>query len=414
MPPPTPGVDTDEAESEDLPLDVSVEPDEPVTQQQAALPPRPKQIPAEERPPIDDRDTPTTVTPMAAYASPQSKAPPSLSRSDVPEAEPKKKGAGSIIGLIVVLLLIAGVVAYVMLYAPSDSTTKVSIQVAKSRDVVRWYDGDGKLDKAPPRNLAFGEAGKVTDVVAAGTEVKAGMPLATLDGYTKVEKELVDVKDRMGFYQKQLEAAGAKGDTEAQKSAESKVTEKRKLLGELEARAGKLRLVAPGPGVVEKVRVSAGAEAKPAETAIELTDKRVAAIFQLTPAAASSLKVGDTASLQSSADSKPVDGKIAKLDGGEVTVEVGEDAMLKAGDAVHLVKSRLSNVVVVPASSVSKKGAVDTVFVLAQGELHAKTITVADRSATEVYVSAGLAPGDSVVTSAVAGLTDGQKASAAQ
>ena len=116
--------------------------------------------------------------------------------------------------------------------------------------------------KSEGQTLSFGEAGKVSDVVAAGTEAKAGMPLATLDSYAKIEKDLADVKDRAGYYEKQLATAKAKGDDEAAKAAEAKVAEKKKLLGELEARAGKVRLVAPGPGTVAQVLVTAGADAK--------------------------------------------------------------------------------------------------------------------------------------------------------
>ena len=106
--------------------------------------------------------------------------------------------------------------------------------------------------------MSFGEAGKVIDAVAAGAEVKAGQPLATLEAYAKVEKDLADVRDRLGYYQKQAEAATAKNDAAGAKAANDKVEEKKKLLAELETRAGKLRLVAPGPGVVEKALVKAG------------------------------------------------------------------------------------------------------------------------------------------------------------
>lgn len=436
--------DIEPPDSDDLSLDLSVE--DAVTQQHEALPTRapvsvstpeeqtvprldpmrgesaraPSVEPAARvegapridsaRPPADDRDTPTQVNTLAADRAPADSSTDRLSREGLPAAQPKK-GSGSAIGLVVVVLAIAGVVGYVKFYAPSSA--KVTIEVVASREVARWHDGVGKLEKATAHSLSFGESGKVIDVVAVGTEVKEKMPLATLEAYTKVEKEVADVKDRLGFYQKQLEAAGAKGDTEAQKSAEGKVTEKRKLLGELEARAVKLRLVAPGPGVVDKVHVTAGAEAKSGEPAIELTGKGMAAKFKLAAAAAAEMKVGDTASMQASADAKPVDGKISRIESGEVTIEVPEDAALKAGGEVHLVKARLVNVVVVPASAVAKKGAVDTVFVLENGELHQKTITVAERSASDVYVSAGLTSGQSVVTSAVEGLTDGQKASSA-
>ena len=87
--------------------------------------------------------------------------------------------------------------------------------MASPREVVRLYDGAATVKKSEPQTLSFGEAGKVADVVAKDTEVKAGMPLATLDAFAKIEKELADVKDRAGFYEKQLAAAKAKNDEDA-------------------------------------------------------------------------------------------------------------------------------------------------------------------------------------------------------
>ena len=147
---------------------------------------------------------------------------------------------------MLVLALVGGIVAYVKLMG--GGAAKVTTVMATPREIVRLYDGAATLKKSEGQTLSFGEAGKVTDVVAAGTEAKAGMPLATLDSYPKIEKDLADVKDRAGYYEKQLAAAKAKNDEEASRRPRPRSHEKKKLLAELEARAGKVRLVAPGTG----------------------------------------------------------------------------------------------------------------------------------------------------------------------
>ncbi len=421
LPPHTPGSDSNDMSEE---LDMVTDAAEPVTTRQDALPPAEKEADFSIEPPTSPRieatvtrdreNTPVTSAapaPMAiaapAPAPSPSPRPVSQPLPPIDEDEaPKKSGSGSMIGLLVVLLMVAAVIYYVMFMAPGGSA-KVSIVVAKPGEVMRVFDEPGKVDKADAKPLSFGESGKVIDVVAAGTEVKEGMPLATLESYSKVEKELADVKDRLGYYQKQLEAAASKSP-DAQKSAEGKVNEKKKLLGELEARAGKLRLLAPGPGVVEKVHVSAGAEANAGSPAVELTDKRVVVMFKLTPETASALKTGEEATLKKPGGT--VAGKISKIDNGVVSVEVAQE--LPADAMLHLVKSRLPGVITVPAAAVTKKNGVDVAYVLSEGTLHERKVGVADRTSNEAYISTGIGAGDMVVTSSAASLSEGQKASA--
>ncbi len=230
LPPPSPGLAGNE---EDIPLELA---DDALTERQEALPPRTLEpLPVRPASPgFDARDArPDEVTARAPVKEPslttRSGAGP-MAHGD--EDTPAPRRSRSVMGLLLVLILVGGVVAYVTFLSPGGA--KVAVQVVRPRELVTLHDGSAKLEKGSPRSLSFGEAGKVTDVIAAGAEVKAGTPLATLDGFGKVEKELADVKDRLGFYQKQLDAATAKGDAAAQKAAEGKVAEKKKLLDELE------------------------------------------------------------------------------------------------------------------------------------------------------------------------------------
>jgi hypothetical protein len=410
LPPPAPGTDIDV--DDDIPLELA-EPNQDgiTTVQQAALPPR------EHAPENEFDNAPTTAKHNAAFeeraqqraaaSRPLPKLPTEATEASPP---PAKSSSGSVFALLFVILAVGGVVAYVTWFAPGGA--KVAVKPAAITTTTTLYPGGPvKLGQAPPQKLSFAEAGKVTDVVAAGTEVKAGQALATLDSFPKVEKELADVKDRLGFYQKQLEAAGAKGDVTGQKSAEEKVTEKKKIATDLEAHAAKLRLVASGPGVVSKVSVAAGADAKPGDPAVEFTDKRVVAIFHAPTAA--DLKVGSAVTVQS-LGGVAAPGTVVAHEGEVVTVEVGESAPLKAGTDVDLVQSKLEGVVEVPASAIASKAGADTVFVLAGGQVHAHNVKIAERSGPKVYLSSGLAAGDEVVVSGVDALKDGDKATAAQ
>jgi hypothetical protein len=324
----------------------------------------------------------------------------------VAAAPPKKSSAGSLVAVIAVIVAIAGTVAYMKFGKPQS--THVTVALASPREVVRLYDGAGNVKKAEAQALSFGENGKVTDVVAKGTETKPGMPLATLEQYAQIEKQLADVKDRASFYGKQLEAAKAKGDENAIKTAESKVAEKHKLMTELEARAGKVRLTAPGTGTVSEVLVAPGGEAKAGEPAVKIGDKRMSIDFKV----ANGPKPGESVTVQPAGGGATIAGKVTAAQNGSVTVELGDDAPVKVGDPLRLVKKKEQNVVPLPAAAVVQRDGADVVFVLSDGEAKLRKVTVVDRSSpNEVLISSGLAAGDSVIVSGAGELQDGQKAS---
>ena len=359
-----------------------------------------------ERPPVVT-DRPTAArTPAPATRPPE----PARAATAAPRDEvPPRSNVGSIVGIILVLLVVGGIVAYVKLMGASSA--KVTTVVATPREIVQLYDGAATVKKSDGQTLSFGESGKVSDVVAAGTEAKAGMPLATLDAYPKIEKELADVKDRAAFYDKQLQSAKSKGDDEAIKAAEAKVTEKKRLLAELEARAGKVRLVAPGPGTVAQVMVQAGGDARAGAPVVRLADKRSLAEFKLPPADAAQLKPAQQLSLQAAGGGAPMAGRVVKVEGDTVTIEVADDATAKAGDSLRLVKARVPNVVPVPATALVHREGGDVVYVLADGAVHERKVTVVDKSGAEALVGSGLTSGDQVVSTGGENLHDGQKAS---
>jgi multidrug resistance efflux pump len=320
------------------------------------------------------------------------------------DAEPKKSGAGSMILVILLILGVAGAVAYMKFLKPQ--TTHVTVALASPREVVRLYDGSGVVKKGDSQALSFGESGKVTDVVAKGTEVKPGMPLATLESYGAIEKQLADVKDRLKYYEGKLEASKAKNDEAGVKTDESKVAEKKKLMADLEARAAKVRLVAPGTGTVTEVLVTAGGEAKAGEPAVKMGGKGMSADFK-----AEGPKPGEAVQVQTAAGGAPIAGKVTIAANGNVTVELPDDAPLKAGDQLRLVKKKEQNVIPVPTSALTQRDGADVVFVLSDGEVHSRKVTVTDKTPTEVFISSGLANGESVITSDAASLQEGQKAS---
>ncbi len=73
-------------------------------------------------------------------------------------------------------------------------------------------------------------------------------------------------------------------------------------------------------------------------------------------------------------------------------------------------KARVADVVPVPVAALVHKDGGDVVFVLADGIVHERKVTVVDKSGSDALVGSGLTSGDEVVVSSPETLKDGQKA----
>jgi multidrug efflux pump subunit AcrA (membrane-fusion protein) len=406
---PVPVRDMDSAGREVIPLDKLKPPGNAgmataPTAAMPAVPPPPALLDEEELPPT----LPLPPRPLNAPSAPmrEEHATTGSIGKPLPQPPPRSSSALSIFGLVIVVVLALGIALWFRFLG--GTPTKVATVVATPREVVRLYDGAANVRRSEGQTLSFGEAGKISDIVAPGTEAKPGMPLAALESYAKIEKDLADVRDRETFYEKQLAAAKGRGDDGATRAAEAKVAEKKKLMSELEARAGKMRLVAPSAGTVTQVLVQAGADARPGAPVLKIADRHASVEFKI-GAEASELKAGQSVSLQAAAGGAPFAARISRIEGGSVVVELPEDAALKPGDGLRLVKAHVPNVVPVPASALVKRESGDVVFVLSDGAVHERKVTVVDSTGSDVLVGTGLSSGDQVVTSGAEASKDGQK-----
>lgn len=361
---------------------------------------------ATEAMPASHAETPSRPAPVATPVAPPAASRPERVDSAAAGQLPKPEGpSGSVIALVLLLLLGGAAAVYFKFLA--EGPVQVKVEVAAPKEVTRLYDGNATVKLSQPQTLSFGEGGTVAEVVAKGTAVKQGQVVASLEGGAKFDKELQDIRDRLAYYQKKVDAAKAKNDEAAAKESESKVAEKQKLLTETEAKAAKVRLVSPVAGTVTEVLVAAGAEAKAGAPVVKLGDSRKVAELKLAAPEAAALKAGATLTLQGKAG--VANGRVQSVADGLVTIEL-LDEVLADGEQVKVVKARVANVIKLPPAAVVKVGADDVVYVLVNGEAKQRKVKVADRSTSEILVSGGLAPGDTIIVSTPTPLSDGMKA----
>lgn len=329
---------------------------------------------------------------------------------EVPET-PERSRSGLVIAAMLLVVAVLGAVGYFKFLAPAMAPVRVSAPpVGSARDIIKYWDARGTVSRAEPVTLSFGVAGRVVDLVPVGAEAKPGMTLASLDTLAAMEKELADVRDREAFYEAALRTAQAKNKTTDARRAKSKIDEKKRLRTELEERITKARIVAPAAATVAEVLTSSGASVEAGAAVIKLADKRTMVTAKLGDAEAKALKPGAVVQLAVGPGGPMGAARIDAIEGGAAKMEVTDDAggAIKNGVEVVLVQSTLPKVIRLPAAAVSKsQGGADQVFVVDNGVVKAHAVQIAERTATEVYLTAGVAAGERVVISSAKELSDG-------
>lgn len=190
------------------------------------------------------------------------------------------------------------------------------------------------------------------------------------------------------------------------------------------AMAGHTVLRAPFAGVVTAKQANVGDTAMPGQTLLVLEDPRALRLEATVPeVAARALRPGQTLPVQVDGG-RELTGTIAEISPAAdplsrtvlAKVDLPGDPALHSGLLARLrLPSPQSRTIVVPAGSLVRRGQLEEVFVVEDGRARLRLVRsgqlLAD-GATEIL--SGLSDGDAVVTSGLAGLSDGQPIEAAR
>ena len=372
-----------------------------------------------ERPTVPMVD-PAAPTVRATAVEPKPKAAvvetpkPVIPSAKTPATVEQSGGAGKWFVVFVVLALIAAALYYflVMQKPPlPPQSVGVSISIAKPEDVARSFPTAAVVKKGEPQPLKIDADGTVAKVVAENTEVQPNTVLVQLDTQTKFSKELIDLRDRLSFYQKKLDSPKNKGKQDVLRDAQQKITEKQQRLEQVETLVKKSQLVAPRPGAVSKVMVKVGQAVTAGTEVVSLSDKALAAEIKIPAIEAQGMKVGQDAQLAGSGG--PVTARVASLrtegDYAMVQFLLPENATAKPGDELKLQRAALSQVVRMPAAALVDGS---KVFVMRDGKAASLPVTVADRDGDAVLLQ-GLPSGEQVIVKHPTELHDGVAVSVA-
>ena len=183
------------------------------------------------------------------------------------------------------------------------------------------------------------------------------------------------------------------------------------------------RIVSPISGIVSDRPLNAGEMANPGSPIISIVDiSRVVARIEVPQNEASTLKVGQTATLTQPDSKEGVEGKVTVVspaaDPNTTTVQVwiqvpNPDERLKPGTAVHaeIATEVYKAATVVPVSAIypGEEGGTAVLTVSSDNVAHTRSVTLGVREGNQVQVLTGVNPGEEVVTVGGMGLDDKSK-----
>jgi macrolide-specific efflux system membrane fusion protein len=321
-------------------------------------------------------------------------------------------------GLLVVVLLGAGVAGYLVFFGSSGNaqTAAARTAAAANRDVSEVVTASGTVQSSFSAAASFGAAGTVTEVnVKVGDTVTKGQQLAKLDP-TQAQLQ-VDIA------QGNLDAAAAKGTgttalLTAYRQAELALKQAQDTLAST-------TLTAPGDGTITSITGSVGQKVSNTSNSsatstttttpsgfVVVTDlKNLVLHANVSESDVSKLKGDQAATVTVNAmQAQPIQAKVAQVDLTPTTsnnvVQYGVTLTLTSppeglrpgqSASVEITVAGATNVLAVPAAAVQTVNNQSTVQVMENGAETRKTVEIGVRGDQYVEIKSGLTAGEEVV-----------------
>jgi len=354
----------------------------------------------------------------------------------------RSSGAGRLVLVLVLLLGAAAAVGYYVWtrqHVAAPQALRVRVMSPKPTAVYRWFSGRGAVTDYETSTVAFATAGRLTDLLPAGTKLAAGDIIGKLAGATAVETLLAHDRSRVGFYRQMRDSMRAADNLPELRQAELRLAEKRRLVADTTASLARLTVQAAEPGeVIETLAkigtpVPAGApvarvKGQLLHGAFELDGDERAVLANLDfcrvevvglgPRAenlaarreTTASAVADSGPLEAQTgprfvDCKPPVGEVSA--GDKVEVALPGDLGLVSGQPLRLARRRYDAVFPVPARALVGGGDKKSIWIAGRdGRAESRAVAVADLG-DEALVSDGLHVGDDVIVDPPAGLQPG-------
>jgi len=322
---------------------------------------------------------------------------------------------------------------------------RLRVVAPKPTAVYRWFATIGTVVDLDARTMSFDSAGKIVELMPAGTKFGPGDTLGKLAGAAALEADLAKNKSKLAVFEQlrdSMKASGKKGDL---RDAEDKVAARKKMVDGVQADLAKLVLRATEAGSIVETSQKVGATVAPKMPVLKWRGRSLHGDFTMDQedfAKASKLEFcrvevsglgtpGTTPGAQTPGAAAPAAAPTgsapgASADGGaagelryvdcmlpppapppvngvpsllrKFIVTLPTDAGLVTGQQLHLARKRFDGVFPLPVTAVETVSATEGKIWVAAPNLTAeqRNISIAE-SRDEVLVAAGINVGDEII-----------------
>jgi multidrug efflux pump subunit AcrA (membrane-fusion protein) len=344
-------------------------------------------------------------------------------------------------GLVATLLVLAaaggggGYYYWMRQHPKQPEALRLRVVAPRPTAVYRWFATAGTVVDLDARSLSFDGAGKVIELLPAGTKFAAGDLLGKMQGAAELEADLAKHRSKLAVFQQMRDSMKAAGNRAKLRDAEDKLAARRKMMSDVEASLAKLILRAPESGAIVETSAKVGALVAAKTPVLKWRGRSLHGDFTMDQedfARASKLDfcrvdvVGLGASTTNPGGQAPgsaAGGDARAAAAGEpryvdctlpppapppvngvpsllrkFIVALPNDAGVVTGQQLHLARKRFDGVFPLPLSAVQTETEVDAkIWVAApNGTAEQRNVTVAE-SRDEALISQGLNVGDEVI-----------------
>jgi multidrug efflux pump subunit AcrA (membrane-fusion protein) len=187
-------------------------------------------------------------------------------RFRAPPPERQRSSTGLFVAVVVAIAAGGGGAYYYYLrqHPPKPEAVRLRVLSPQPTAVYRWFATTGTVVDLDARTLSFESAGRVAELMPAGTKFATGDVLGKLKGAEALEEELAKHKSKLAVYEQlrdSMKASGKSGKSGRSgnlRDVEDKVSARKKLVDEAQADLAKLVLRAPEAGTIVETTAKVG------------------------------------------------------------------------------------------------------------------------------------------------------------
>ncbi len=339
---------------------------------------------------------------------------------------------------LALIIAVGGTFIYLQFFAPSDmeeaspeeaprqkrEALNVRCIVVSTKPIVEQINSSGTLKASEQVELSFESSGRITLLnINEGQRVKKGTLLAKVnDNELQAQRDKINVQLKLAEDREARQRTLLEREAISREAYEQSLTELQSLKADLaliEAKIEKASIVAPFDGIVGLRYTSEGAYVSPGTLVTQLVSiKPLKVDFPINERHAGVVKVGMPVQFTAEGYSKPFTAKVYAIEP-QVDVKMraltvralydnrNEDLVPGRYIQVSLQIKQFDKAITIPNQALVPTMEGNIVYVSRSGKAQPVSVQIGIRNESEIQITSGLTPGDTLITSGILQLRKG-------